>query len=150
MRSWSCCRSLHLTGLQFLSNTDGLVGPADFAGSEGPAPAEELEPKLATLRTRFVNKVSDPVLNSLMDKLLGQGVITDGEMEDINCKLTRGDKARALIDLVRKKGWKASVAMVEALCEVDQCLAKDLNLLASQPLGMFIRCAKAVGSCRVL
>uniref|UniRef100_A0A3B4X063 CARD domain-containing protein n=1 Tax=Seriola lalandi dorsalis TaxID=1841481 RepID=A0A3B4X063_SERLL len=41
---------------------------------------------------------------------------------------TRADKARVVIDTVRKKGSEASSVLIAALCEEDSCLSTELNL----------------------
>uniref|UniRef100_A0A3B4UWC3 CARD domain-containing protein n=1 Tax=Seriola dumerili TaxID=41447 RepID=A0A3B4UWC3_SERDU len=83
---------------------------------------------LMSVRTQFINRVSEPVLRTLLDKLLERGVITDGEMESAGA-LSRADKARVVIDTVRKKGSQASAALIAALREVDSCLSTELNLM---------------------
>uniref|UniRef100_A0A4W6DL50 CARD domain-containing protein n=1 Tax=Lates calcarifer TaxID=8187 RepID=A0A4W6DL50_LATCA len=80
---------------------------------------------LMTVRTQFIDRVSEPVLRKLQDKLLEHGVITDEEMESAGT-LNRADTARMVIDMVRKKGSRASSALIIALCEEDSCLATEL------------------------
>uniref|UniRef100_A0A8C9YCP2 CARD domain-containing protein n=1 Tax=Sander lucioperca TaxID=283035 RepID=A0A8C9YCP2_SANLU len=82
---------------------------------------------LLPVRTQFVNGVTEPVLNQLLDKLLQVEVINDAEMEWIKPKL-RADKARDVIDTVRRKGAKASSVLTAALCQLDPFLSKELNL----------------------
>uniref|UniRef100_A0A3Q1IPL9 CARD domain-containing protein n=1 Tax=Anabas testudineus TaxID=64144 RepID=A0A3Q1IPL9_ANATE len=86
------------------------------------------EEKLKTLRTKFVNNVSEPVLRSLLDGLLERQVLTDGEVEHISGIGNRSDKARELVDMVRKKGPEASSALITTLCEVDPCVSTNLKL----------------------
>lgn len=90
------------------------------------------EQKLGSVRSQFINKLSEPVLNRLLDELLQSEVITDGEMEEIAAKGSRSDKARMLVDIVRKKGAEASSALINTLCEVDPCVSKDLTLKPKQ------------------
>uniref|UniRef100_A0A3B4WYH5 CARD domain-containing protein n=1 Tax=Seriola lalandi dorsalis TaxID=1841481 RepID=A0A3B4WYH5_SERLL len=78
--------------------------------------------KLKSVRTQFIDRVSEPVLHKLLDKLLERGVITEGEMERVVTQSTRADKARVVIDTVRKKGSEASSVLIAALCEEDSCL----------------------------
>ncbi|XP_053183729.1 protein NLRC3-like [Scomber japonicus] len=87
-------------------------------------PAEE---RLRKVREQFVSRVSEPNLDQLLDKLLGFGVINDGEMESARTG-TRVDKARKVIDMVRRKGSEASSDFIVALCEVDPNLSTQLNL----------------------
>ncbi|CAJ1081551.1 LOW QUALITY PROTEIN: protein NLRC3-like [Xyrichtys novacula] len=94
-------------------------------------PAQEevtAEEKLKLARKRFVDSVSDPVLNDLLDVLLKHEVINNNEMESLRSKI-RADKARVLIDAVRAKGTEASLVLINALCEVDQYLSKKLDLV---------------------
>ncbi|CAJ1081552.1 LOW QUALITY PROTEIN: protein NLRC3-like [Xyrichtys novacula] len=88
-------------------------------------PAEE---KLRLARKRFVDSVSDPVLDDLLDVLLEKEVINNNEMESLRSKI-RADKARDLIDAVRAKGTEASSVLIAALCEVDRYLSKKLDLV---------------------
>ena len=85
------------------------------------------EKKLLRVREQFVSRVSEPNLGQLLDKLLGFGVINDGEMESARTG-TRVDKARKVIDMVRRKGSEASSCFIGALCEVDPHLSRQLNL----------------------
>ncbi|CAK6984888.1 NACHT%2C LRR and PYD domains-containing protein 1 homolog [Scomber scombrus] len=92
-------------------------------------PAEDIVPaeKLLLVRTQFVSRVSEANLNLLLDKLLEFGVINDGEMESARTE-TRADKARKVIDMVRRKGSEASSDFIVALREVDPNLSRLLNL----------------------
>jgi len=83
-----------------------------------------------SIRSNFVDKISDPVLRKLLDKLLEQRVITDEEMEDAGT-FSRAGKARKVIDMVRRKGSQASSALIGALREVDPCLSQELGLMGS-------------------
>uniref|UniRef100_A0A3P9P1Y0 CARD domain-containing protein n=1 Tax=Poecilia reticulata TaxID=8081 RepID=A0A3P9P1Y0_POERE len=62
----------------------------------------------------------------LLDKMLENKVMNDGEIE--LGPLNQGEKVRAVVDMVRKKGSKASSVFIAALCELDPCLAEDLKL----------------------
>lgn len=87
------------------------------------------EKKLLSIRSKFIEKVSDPVLRKLLDKLLEQEVITEGEREAISEKANRAARAEAVIDTVRKKGSEPSSILITVLCEEDKYLAKELNLM---------------------
>nr|WPK86737.1 NLRC3-like protein 129 [Sebastes schlegelii] len=76
------------------------------------------EERLRLIRTKFVNGMSDPNLNKLLDELLQRRVISDGEMQSIRTK-TKRDKARDLIDTVRLKGTEASRVLIAALRKDD-------------------------------
>ncbi|XP_029951244.1 NACHT, LRR and PYD domains-containing protein 1-like [Salarias fasciatus] len=87
-------------------------------------PAQE---KLFQVRSSFVEKVSDPVLNKLLDELLHCGVLTDSENEVLRAKL-RPDKARELIDAARKKGADASAKLIAVLAAADPYCCRELGL----------------------
>ncbi|XP_050924942.1 NACHT, LRR and PYD domains-containing protein 1a allele 5 isoform X18 [Lates calcarifer] len=100
-----------------------LPGPRrETAQSSVPA-----EDRLLLVRIKFIDRVTEPVLNQLLDKLLERGIINDEEMQSARAKI-RADKARDVIDTVRKKGAKASSVLIAALCEVDPCLFRELRL----------------------
>uniref|UniRef100_A0A3B3UUC1 CARD domain-containing protein n=1 Tax=Poecilia latipinna TaxID=48699 RepID=A0A3B3UUC1_9TELE len=63
--------------------------------------------------------LSGPVLQSLMDNLLKEKVLSDSEREAVEAEKVRGDKGRVLIDTVRRKGAAASSEMIRFLCELD-------------------------------
>ena len=99
-------------------------------------PAEDLVPaeddvradkKLFSVRDEFVQRVSDPVLNQLLDKLY-PSVISNEEMQSIRNKSVRQDKARELIDAVERRGHEASSILITAICELDQYLSSQLKL----------------------
>uniref|UniRef100_A0A672HAP3 CARD domain-containing protein n=2 Tax=Salarias fasciatus TaxID=181472 RepID=A0A672HAP3_SALFA len=83
--------------------------------------------KLFQVRSSFVDKVSDPVLNKLLDELLHCGVLTDSENEVLRAK-PRADKARELIDTVRKKGVDASTELIKVLKANDPYCCRELGL----------------------
>uniref|UniRef100_A0A673AT92 CARD domain-containing protein n=1 Tax=Sphaeramia orbicularis TaxID=375764 RepID=A0A673AT92_9TELE len=82
----------------------------------------------ASLTFGFIHGVSEPNLKSLLDKLLEKGVVSDAEMDEVKGMQTRADKARFVIDTVRRKGKKASSEMIEFLRELDPYLCDDLDL----------------------
>lgn len=81
--------------------------------------------RLLSVRTEFIERVSDPVLNKLLDELLQNEVINDEEMESV--KTNRADKAREVIDMVRKKGDEGSFTLIKALNVIDNCLYNELK-----------------------
>ncbi|XP_071340384.1 NACHT, LRR and PYD domains-containing protein 1b allele 3-like isoform X1 [Trachinotus anak] len=85
------------------------------------------EKMLDSVRPQFVESVSEPVLNQLLDKLLQQGVINDEEMESV-CEGTRSHRARHVIDMVRKKGRQASSSLIDHIWELDPGLSRTLHL----------------------
>lgn len=99
---------------------------AGVPAAEAGVPVDE---RLFTIRSRFIERVSESVLNKRLDKLLQQRVINDQEMESVRSQQNRADKARDVIDTVRRKGSEASSLLIAALCEEDRCLSKDLKLM---------------------
>ncbi|XP_031162599.1 caspase-1-like [Sander lucioperca] len=96
--------------------------------NSSPSEAIPAEKKLFKVRKDFVEGVSDANLNQLLDILLHVGVINDEEMQSVNTK-TRANKARDLIDTVRRKGNKASLLLMDTLREVDPHLSRKLELI---------------------
>ncbi|KAK2886762.1 uncharacterized protein [Channa argus] len=86
------------------------------------------EEKLLDVRSRFVDGISEPVLKCLLDKLLEKKVMNDSERESMNEKQNKRDKARFVIDTVRKKGEAASSEMIECLCGLDTFFCDHLGL----------------------
>ncbi|XP_055022761.1 caspase a-like isoform X2 [Boleophthalmus pectinirostris] len=85
--------------------------------------AEELK----KLRSKFVQKVSKDIVKQLLDLLLEDKVINDGEKESImEENLTTSDKARQTIDTVSKKGDNASNRLLQHLQKCDPTLYEDL------------------------
>ncbi|XP_023146917.1 caspase a-like [Amphiprion ocellaris] len=90
--------------------------------------------ELASVRTRFVEKVSKDMISQLLDDLLEDRVFNDGEKDSIlEEKPSRADKARALLDRVKNKGDEASRKMIAHLKERDPTLYSELGLSCSQP-----------------
>lgn len=85
--------------------------------------------RLLDIRSSFVDGASGPLLKTLLDKLLEKKVITDSERESAEAEPNKGDRARFVIDTVRKKGEAASSEMIEFLCEVDPFLCEHLGLI---------------------
>uniref|UniRef100_A0A3Q3LZ94 CARD domain-containing protein n=1 Tax=Mastacembelus armatus TaxID=205130 RepID=A0A3Q3LZ94_9TELE len=75
---------------------------------------------------QFVQDVSEQVLNQLLDSLLQQGVINQEEMESARAE-TRADRARAVIDTVRRKGTEASSVLIDSLCQLDPHVFQNLG-----------------------
>ncbi|XP_062297417.1 NACHT, LRR and PYD domains-containing protein 1b allele 3-like [Scomber scombrus] len=85
--------------------------------------------RLMDIWTYFIDRISVSVLKSLLDKLFEKKVITESERESAEVMQNRSDKARFVIDTVRKKGEAASSEMIEFLCEVDPFLCEHLGLI---------------------
>uniref|UniRef100_UPI003AAB7391 NACHT, LRR and PYD domains-containing protein 14-like n=1 Tax=Centroberyx gerrardi TaxID=166262 RepID=UPI003AAB7391 len=101
---------------------------ACLRGRENLPRAQSLsaEERLGSARPDFIKRVSEPVLDNLLDELLRRMVINDEEMESARTK-SRPDKAREVIDMVRRKGTEASSNMIAIFCERDPYLSKELN-----------------------
>ncbi|XP_030254011.1 NACHT, LRR and PYD domains-containing protein 1b allele 2-like [Sparus aurata] len=87
--------------------------------------------KLFDIRSSFIEGISGPVLKSLLDKMFEKKVLTDSERESADDKHNREDKARFVIDTVRRKGEAASLEVIEFLREVDPFLCKHLGLIVT-------------------
>ncbi|KAK2859828.1 hypothetical protein Q5P01_004448 [Channa striata] len=85
--------------------------------------------RLLDVRSCFIDGISEPVLKSLLDKLLETKVMTDSERESVDEMDNKRDKARFVIDTVRKKGEAAGSEMMELLCELDPFLCGHLGLM---------------------
>ena len=85
------------------------------------------EELLLKVRNLLVDKVSEPVLNQLLDKLLQLGIINDEEMESVT-RETKSNKARAVIDMVRRKGPQPSSVLIDHIRMLDPHLSKTLLL----------------------
>ncbi|XP_022614775.1 NACHT, LRR and PYD domains-containing protein 1b allele 2-like [Seriola dumerili] len=94
---------------------------------------------LASVRTDFIDSVSEPLLHKLLDKLLECKVVTQDELEDAGTQKTRADKARVVINTVLRKGPKACAALIAALCEEDQCLSTKLKLMCIAHFSSILR-----------
>uniref|UniRef100_A0A665UAA2 Caspase-1-like n=1 Tax=Echeneis naucrates TaxID=173247 RepID=A0A665UAA2_ECHNA len=87
--------------------------------------AEELE----RVRPEFAQRASTALIKQLVDDLLSDKVLNDGEGESIlEENPTRADKARCLIDTVRKKGNEASKKMIAHIHKRDSSLHTELGL----------------------
>uniref|UniRef100_H3DRC4 CARD domain-containing protein n=1 Tax=Tetraodon nigroviridis TaxID=99883 RepID=H3DRC4_TETNG len=94
-----------------------------------PPPAE-----LARVRPKFVEKVSTQMINQLLDDILLDGIVSEMEKESITEENNvRSDKARRLIDSVKKKGERASRKLIEHIQSRDPELSAELGLSCGQP-----------------
>ncbi|KAJ8368780.1 hypothetical protein SKAU_G00088080 [Synaphobranchus kaupii] len=93
--------------------------------------------QLFTARKEFVKRVSPDIILQLLDDLLHDRVLNDGEKNFvIEQHKSTADRARCLIDIVRNKGRKANEKLISRLSERDFNLYEELNLdpaPASQP-----------------
>uniref|UniRef100_A0A3Q0QS83 CARD domain-containing protein n=1 Tax=Amphilophus citrinellus TaxID=61819 RepID=A0A3Q0QS83_AMPCI len=90
-----------------------------------------------------ISLVSKEILTQLLDALLTNRVLNDSEKASIEERTTvTADKARDLIDRVRKKGDKACEIMIEHLRTIDPTLSSELFDPSAQPgeLNVFVSC----------
>lgn len=85
--------------------------------------------RLLHVRCSLIHGISGPVLRSLLDKLFEKTVITDAERDSVDGIQDQRDKARFVIDTVRKKGEAASSEMTAFLLEADPFLCEHLGLM---------------------
>ncbi|XP_035771051.1 NACHT, LRR and PYD domains-containing protein 1b allele 3-like [Neolamprologus brichardi] len=83
--------------------------------------------RLLNTRSCFIEGISEPNLNSLIDKLLEKKAITDAEREAADAKQNKREKARFVIDTVRNKGDAAS-SEFKFLHELDKIFCGHLGL----------------------
>ncbi|XP_070685406.1 caspase a-like [Pempheris klunzingeri] len=90
--------------------------------------------ELARVRVKFVDSVSTEVISQLLDDILEDGIVNDGERDAVlEAKSTRAERARCVIDLVKRKGDEASRKMIAHLRCRDETLYNELGLSSGQP-----------------
>lgn len=90
--------------------------------------------ELDRIRPEFVKRVNKSLISQLLDEILKDKIVNDGERESIlEENATTGDKARALIDMVKKKGERASKALIAYIEIKDPSLHSELGLPCDQP-----------------
>ncbi|MEQ2230408.1 hypothetical protein ILYODFUR_028960 [Ilyodon furcidens] len=90
--------------------------------------------ELARVRSKFVGNVSKAIIKQLLDDLLEDRLMNDGEVESVlEDNTAKADMARCLIDTVRKKGDKASRKLIEHIENRDPTLYSDLELSCGPP-----------------
>ncbi|KAK5621631.1 hypothetical protein CRENBAI_023896 [Crenichthys baileyi] len=98
------------------------------------AAEDRADEKLQRVRYEFVQRVSEEMINQLLDKLLKDGVLKNEEKDSVCEKNpTRTNKARSLIDAVIRKGHEASMKMIAHLESEDPTLFQQLGLSSAQP-----------------
>ena len=83
--------------------------------------------QLRSARLAFVERVSKPVLDNLLDGLLQEGVINDDERETVKVEAVRAERARATIDMVLRKGSLSCYVMKTMLAKYEPDLYKTLG-----------------------
>ncbi|KAM9399093.1 NACHT, LRR and PYD domains-containing protein 1 homolog isoform 4-T8 [Salvelinus alpinus] len=86
------------------------------------------EHQLLSVRAEFVKRVSGPVLNELLDRLLQHTVINQEDMESVKVIAERAEKARDIIDMVLRKGTESCSRMMNLLGELDPYLCSQLQI----------------------
>uniref|UniRef100_A0A3Q3G7D3 CARD domain-containing protein n=1 Tax=Labrus bergylta TaxID=56723 RepID=A0A3Q3G7D3_9LABR len=90
--------------------------------------------ELARVRSKFVDKISKEVISQLLDDILEDGIVNDGEKDSIlELNKSKADKARCLIDTVKRKGDAASRKMITHLQRRDATLLSELGLSCGPP-----------------
>ncbi|XP_039986312.1 caspase a-like isoform X2 [Xiphias gladius] len=88
---------------------------------------------LVRVRRDFVDRVTKELINQLLDNLLEDGIVNNGEKDSIlEENSSRASKARCLIDTVRMKGDGASRRMIAHLQSRDPTLFSELGLSCGQ------------------
>ncbi|CAL8332887.1 unnamed protein product [Boreogadus saida] len=86
-----------------------------------------MEGELRRIRSKFVKRVSIPVIKGLLDDLWQQKVFSTEEKDSVMEELrSTKDRARCLIDEVMKKGERASQVMIDSMKEMDNHLCITL------------------------
>lgn len=81
------------------------------------------------MRLTFVDKVTKELISQLLDDIFNDGVVNDGEKDSVlEENVSRADKARCLIDTVRRKGDEASRKMIAHIQRRDPTLYAQLGL----------------------
>uniref|UniRef100_UPI0037E81C83 caspase a-like n=1 Tax=Semicossyphus pulcher TaxID=241346 RepID=UPI0037E81C83 len=90
--------------------------------------------ELERVRKKFVEKAPKEIIKQLLDDVLEDRIVNDGERESIlEENATRADKARGLIDTVKRKGDEASRKLIAHLERRDATLYSELGLSCAQP-----------------
>uniref|UniRef100_A0A3Q4HAH7 CARD domain-containing protein n=1 Tax=Neolamprologus brichardi TaxID=32507 RepID=A0A3Q4HAH7_NEOBR len=85
--------------------------------------------ELSRVRCRFVWRVSKEIVTQLLEALVTDRVLNDLEKASIvEGNSVTADKARDLIDTVKKKGGTASRIMIRHLQTIDPTLSSELHL----------------------
>lgn len=76
-----------------------------------------------------MESASNELIKQLLDDLLDEGVLNDGEKDSIlEENKGRADKARCLVDAVKRKGDDASGKMIAHLKSRDPAVCSKLGL----------------------
>ncbi|CAL8242011.1 unnamed protein product, partial [Gadus morhua 'NCC'] len=76
---------------------------------------------LKRIRRGFVEKVGLPAMKGLLDDLWQRKVLSTEDKDTVlEDQTSRADRARCLIDMVIRKGERASLAMIDCILERDR------------------------------
>ncbi|CAL8390407.1 unnamed protein product [Boreogadus saida] len=93
---------------------------------------EKVDGVLERIHSKFVEKVTDPVIKGLLDDLWLQKVFNTEEKDSVTEEQrSRADQARCLIGMVIRKGERASHVMIESMKKRDEHLCINLGLISS-------------------
>ena len=85
--------------------------------------------RLLDIRSGFIDGISRPVLDCLLEKLYEKKVITYSGRESMDELQNRRDKAHFVFNTVRGKGEAAASELTEFICEVDRFFSEHLGLI---------------------
>ncbi|XP_040194222.1 caspase-1-A-like isoform X2 [Rana temporaria] len=89
--------------------------------------------QLHKIRKGLVEGCNKALIKSLLDDLLEQKILNDGEVELINEEYpVPNDKMRALVDTVRKKGNASSNFLIQQVAKRDSMLSAKLGIPAAE------------------
>ncbi|XP_067087591.1 uncharacterized protein [Osmerus mordax] len=105
-----------------------LTGSSSIGGRQTEhAQKGSAKEQLCSARLVFLERVSMPVLDDLLDGLLQERVINDAEMEAVKVEAVRKDRALVTIDMVLRKGSPSCFVMKTMLFKYDPALHKTLG-----------------------
>ncbi|XP_060079955.1 caspase-2-like [Ylistrum balloti] len=85
---------------------------------------EDVDRKKLTSNRSYLVKNIYKTMN-VVDKLMDDGIITDGMKQDIEAERTNDDKNRKLLDIIPRRGPKAFEGFLKALVESDNDFAAE-------------------------
>ncbi|CAL8332922.1 unnamed protein product [Boreogadus saida] len=123
-----------------LCSTLGLIsspaGVGQISDKTVVKPRTQNKGELRRIRSEFVKTVKISVIRGLLDDLLQQKVFSTQDKDSVMEKgKIKTDMARCLIDMVIRKGEKASRIMIDSMKKRDPDLCSTLGLISS-PAGV--------------
>ncbi|CAL8349510.1 unnamed protein product, partial [Arctogadus glacialis] len=121
-----------------LCSTLGLIsspaGVGQISDKTVVKPRTQNKGELQRIYSEFVKTVKISVIRGLLDDLLQQKVFSTEDKDSVKGKI-KTDMARCLIDMVIRKGEKASRIMIDSMKKRDPDLCSTLGLISS-PAGV--------------